>query len=394
MDRRDFLKKTGIISAGSLFIPSFLHANFLSLDHLKSMKKRLIMIQLSGGNDGLNTVVPYGLDEYYQNRSKIGLQENDLLKIGDQFGFHPKLTVFRDLHQKGMLSIINSVGYPNPNRSHFRSMDIWHTASDSNTYLQTGWLGRYLDHNCTNAFEGIEINGTLSLAMKGAEHSGIALTNPETFYNSIHSDFFNDLHLPDSKNDELNYLYKVLNDTKQSAKYIFDQYRLKNNPSEYGQSPFANQLKQIATLIKSDISTPVFYTQLAGFDSHVNQTVLQDKLFTQLNEGVESFVKDLEKDNLLKESTIVIFSEFGRRLKENTSRGTDHGAANVLFVIDTNLGKQSQSLNNLNLSDLENGDPKFAVDFRSVYQEVLEKSLGVNAENVLGRKFDGLRLFE
>jgi uncharacterized protein (DUF1501 family) len=393
MKRRDFLKKTGVITAGSMMIPSFLRANMFS-NQLLISKKRLVVIQLSGGNDGLNTMVPYGLDEYYQNRSGIGISAEELLKIGDKFGFHPKLKGLHDLHEKGLLAVINSVGYPNPNRSHFRSMDIWHTASDSNEYLTTGWLGRYLDANCENAYEGIEIGGQLSLAMKGKDHAGIAMTNPQAFHDTIHSDFFNELGDPVTENGELNYLYKVFNDTKNSAKYIYDQYKLKANPTVYAPGGLGKQLKQIATLIKSDIQTPVFYTQLGGFDTHVNQKFAQDRLFTQLNGGLTSFVEDLEKDDLLKDTTIMIFSEFGRRLKQNVSRGTDHGAANVMFIIDKDLKSSSiTKYNEIDLQNLENGDPKYKVDFRSVYQELLSTTLEVDANKVLNNTFEHLELF-
>ena len=339
MDRRDFLSKTGIITAGALLVPSFLKANMFS-SQLNLTKKRLVVIQLSGGNDGLNAVVPYGLDEYYKNRSILGIAQNELLKIDDKFGFNPKLKGLFHLQQKGWLSIINSVGYPNPNRSHFRSMDIWHTASDADEYKQTGWLGSYLDNNCQNAYEGIEVGGSLSLSMKGKTNSGIALTDPQAFYDTIHSDFFDALQNPTSGNNELNFLYKVFNDTKNSAQYIFDQYKLKTNPTEYPKGQFSKQLKQIATLIKSDIQTPVFYITLGGFDTHVNQKRTQDYLFGELDGGVTAFVNDLEQDDLLKDTTIIVFSEFGRRLKENASRGTDHGAANALFVIDKKLSKK------------------------------------------------------
>jgi len=393
MDRREFLHKTGILTAGTLLVPSFLRANLFS-DQLKINNKRLVVVQLSGGNDGLNTVVPYGLDEYYQNRSVLGIAQNELLKIDDKFGFNSKLKGLHSLHKRGLLAIINSVGYPNPNRSHFRSMDIWHTASNSNEYLQNGWLGRYLDHNCHNAYEGLEIGGSLSLSMKGKTNSGIALTDPQAFYDTIHSDYYDALKNPTSNNSELNFLYKVFNDTKNSAEYIFDQYKLKANTTEYSKGHFSNQLKQIATLIKSDIQTPIFYTTLGGFDTHVNQKGTQDYLLDQLNGGLTSFVADLEKDDLLKNTTIIVFSEFGRRLKENASRGTDHGAANVMFVIDSDLSKQAHTYNTLNLTDLEKGDPKFKVDFRSVYQSVLKSSLGVDPLPVLGQQFNDLGMFK
>ncbi len=392
MNRRTFFQKTGILTSGTLLVPSFLRANLFS-DNLSLASKRLVVIQLSGGNDGLNTIVPYGEDAYYTNRKNLGLKADKLLRINEQFGFHPNLAGFRNLHDEGLLSIINSVGYPNPNRSHFRSMDIWHTASDSDKYLQSGWIGRYLDNHCRQAYEGIELSANLSLAMKGNEKSGIALTNPRTFYRTIQSQFFNALEAPSSTNGELNYLYKVFNDTKNSAEYIHDQYRLKTNRSEYPKGKLALQLKQIATLIKSDIQTPVFYTTLGGFDTHVNQVASQDRLLEQLDEGVSAFVKDLEEENLMKETTIVIFSEFGRRLEENASRGTDHGSANVLFVIDKNLAQSAHGYNEINLQDLQNGDPKYKIDFRSVYQDVLKNTLKVDPQIVLGREFEDLGLF-
>lgn len=391
MDRRSFLKKSGVITAGTLLIPSFLRANMFS-SQLRLANKRLVVVQLSGGNDGLNTVVPYGLDAYYQNRGTLGLTANEILKIGDKFGFHPALKGLHELHKEGLLSIINSVGYPNPNRSHFRSMDIWHSASDSNEYVHTGWLGRYLDANCQHAYEGIELNGDLSLAMLGKEHSGIALTNPRAFYNTINSKFFNELGDPVTENGELNYLYSVFNDTKNSAKYIFDQYRLRSNDTEY-KGQFGQKLKQIATLIKSDIQTPVFYTTLSGFDTHVNQKPGQNRLLQQLNSGLTTFVEDLKRDDLLKDTTILVFSEFGRRLKENASHGTDHGAANVMFVIDTDLDKNAFNYNQIDLDNLEKGDPKYKVDFRSVYQGVLESTLKVDSRKILGKRFDKLNLF-
>lgn len=392
MDRRAFLNKTGIITAGALLVPSFLKAGILA-DNFKLKNKRLIVIQLSGGNDGLNMLTPYGLDEYYQNRPTLGLQQKDLLTINNQFGFHSKLTAFHDLQKRGLLSIINSVGYPNPNRSHFRSMDIWHTATDSDKFSSTGWLGSYLDNHCQNPFEGISIDGELAMALKGKSQSGIALTDPHTFKSSIDSDFYRNLQDPITDNEELDYMYKIFNDTKDSAEYIYDQYKLKENTSEYGKSQFEQKLKKIATLIKSDIQTPVFYTTLGGFDTHVNQLGAHENLYTQLNGGIEALVKDLEKDNLLGETTIMVFSEFGRRLKENASRGTDHGAANVMYVIDSDFSNKAQTYNQLDLINLEKGDPKFKVDFRSVYQDVLTNTLGVDAKPILGRRFDELGLF-
>lgn len=392
MNRRNFLKKTGVVTAGSLLLPSFLRANSIE-GLLKSSTNRLVVIQLSGGNDGLNTVIPYGLDEYYQNRTRIGLNKDSLLKLDDTFGFNPALSGINKLFQNGHVSVINSVGYPNPNRSHFRSMDIWHTASNSNEYLSHGWLGKYLDNNCQNPYEAIELNGNLSLAMQGKEKSGIAFTNPEAFYKSINAPFYNELKTIETQNSELDFMYKVFNDTKSSAKYIFDQHNLVNNTVDYGKGAFGQQLKEIATLIKSDIQTPVFYTSLKGFDTHVNQLNSHDRLLKTLDSGVSTFIEDLEKENLMENTTILVFSEFGRRLKENASRGTDHGAANTVFVIDKKLSKKAYSYNEINLQDLHQGDPKYKIDFRSIYQELLSDRLNVNAKTILGRSYENLGLF-
>lgn len=393
MNRRKFLSQTGLITAGTLLIPSFIRAS-VGFELSKISKKRLVVIQLSGGNDGLNTIIPYGLDEYYLNRKNIGILKNETLKIDDQFGFHPSLKKISALHKNGMLSIINSVGYPNPNRSHFRSMDIWHSASGSDEYVSSGWLGRYLDNHCGNAHQGIELNGSLSLALKGENNSGIAFTNPNTLYKTIKGDFYDGLASTESKNNELNYLYKVFDDTVNSAKYIYDQHHLKTNNFDYGKGQFSNNLKEIATLIKSGIETPVFYTSLGGFDTHVNQVNSQQRLLVELDNGLGSFVANLEKENLMDNTCILVFSEFGRRLNENASRGTDHGAANALFVIDKDLSNKAQQYNQVDLTNLEDGDPKYKYDFRSVYQEILDKVLKVPSKDILGKEFNSLELFK
>lgn len=292
-----------------------------------------------------------------------------------------------------MVSVINSIGYPNPSRSHFRSMDIWHTASNSDEYKTQGWLGQYLDSYCQNAYEAIELNGNMSLALKGREKSGIAFTNPEVFYKAINAPFYEELKSIESQNSELDYLYKVFNDTRNSAKYIYDQHNLVSNTTDYGRGAFGQQLKEIATFIQSDIQTPIFYTSLKGFDTHVNQIGNHNRLLKLLDEGISAFVADLENHNLMEDTTILVFSEFGRRLKENASRGTDHGAANVSFVIDKNLSKRAHQFNTIDLSDLHRGDQKYKVDFRSVYQEILTHRLNVNAKTVLGNEYKKLGLF-
>ena len=182
MERRDFLKSTALIS-GAYLIPSFLKP-LEALAKSELGYKNLVIIQLSGGNDGLNTIVPYGNDIYYQKRKTIAIQKPDLIKLNDMQGLNPNLSALKEIYDQGWMSIVNSVGYPNPDRSHFRSMDIWQTGSDANQFLTTGWIGRYLDSNCQtckNPYTAIEVDDTLSLAMKGANMKGIAVQDPANY---------------------------------------------------------------------------------------------------------------------------------------------------------------------------------------------------------------------
>src|SRR6201996_7938436 len=202
MKRRDFLKNTALAS-GAFLIPAFLKPLEAMAGGQLTGYKNLMIIQLSGGNDGLNTIIPYGNDIYYQKRSTIAINQNDIIKLNDMMGFNPGLSALKEIYDQGWMSIINSVGYPNPDRSHFRSMDIWQTASDSNQFLTTGWIGRYLDSNCQagKPYAAIEVDDTLSLAMKGAKMKGVAVQDPGKLYQTTREPFFKDLlHDHDSAN--------------------------------------------------------------------------------------------------------------------------------------------------------------------------------------------------
>ncbi|HCN38101.1 MAG TPA: twin-arginine translocation pathway signal, partial [Bacteroidetes bacterium] len=216
INRRKFIELSALASA-SLLIPAFIkpvQANTFKRK-ISDVSKKLIIIQLSGGNDGLNTIIPYKNDIYYKNRSSISISENNVLKINDELGFNPVMEKLKSIYDNGHLSVINSVGYPNPNRSHFRSMDIWHTASDSNENLNTGWIGRYLDSecmNCKNPYNAIEVNENLSLALKGTSKSGIAVEDPERFFISTAENFFMDVLKTNEKHshdENVAYLYKT-----------------------------------------------------------------------------------------------------------------------------------------------------------------------------------------
>lgn len=392
--RRSFIKQSALATAGTMLLPNFLKAFEIRPEVVQESGKILVVIQLSGGNDGLNTIIPYQNDLYYQHRPTIAISKNNVLKASDSLGFHPSLTKLNELYNQGYLSVINNVGYPNPDRSHFRSMDIWHTASDATEYLNTGWVGRYLDASCNDcnvAHQAIEIDDTLSLALKGESIKGLGVKNPKKLYQILNNEFFQRVskNIPaDSSNPTLHYLYKTLAETTSSASYIYDKSKVYQSSVTYPNHEFAGQLKTVAELINSGIETKVYYVSLSGFDTHVRQQVVHERLLGIYAESVHAFISDLEKNDRFKDVMVMTFSEFGRRVAQNASNGTDHGTANNLFIMGKNL-KQKGFINGTpDLSKLDEGDLIHQIDFRSVYATVLNKWLGSNDEKILKNKFE------
>ena len=393
MKRRDFLKQTTFAS-GMLFVPQFLKA-FEQLPIKPFSNKKVVIIQLKGGNDGLNTVVPFNNDIYYQQRNNIAIKQNDLFKISDEVGLHKSLQPLQDLYNKGFVSIINNVGYPNPNLSHFRSTDIWQTASNSDEYLQNGWVGRYLDYTKGNPYNAIEVDENLSLMMKGKTQNGLAITDPKMFYNSMRSPFFNnvvsnynDAHLSEHN---LGYLYNTMIDAKSSAKHIYEQSNTKSTSAAYPKNIFGKQLQTISQFINSGLETQVYYAGLSGFDTHANQENTQARLLKLYAESMEVFIADLQKNNTFDDVLILTFSEFGRRVKQNESKGTDHGTANNVFVMGKNLKKQGLYNDLPSLGDLDkNGNLKYEIDFREIYATILDKWLAVDDVAILNKSFSKL----
>ena len=393
MDRRKFLKQSSLASS-LFFVPSFVKA-FEEVASSRFGYKKLVIIQLSGGNDGLNTVIPFRNDLYYKQRPTLGIPKSEIINLNDELGLHSSLTPLKRLYDNGYLSIINNVGYPNPVRSHFRSMDIWQTATDANKFSQTGWLGRYLDNYGKQAYNVIEVDDTLSLALKGETLNGIATQDPKALFNLSRDPYFqnigkhqNDVHLSEHN---LGYLYKTLIEAQSSAKYIFETTKTVTSKKEYPNNKFGNQLKTTAQFINSNLQTKVYYTSLSGFDTHVNQLNTQKRLLKIYAEAVEAFVEDLKVNNTFKDTLVLTFSEFGRRVNQNASIGTDHGTANNVFIIGDNLKKQGVFNNTASLSDLDdNGDLKFEIDFRTIYATVLNKWLEVDDSKILNRPFNQL----
>ena len=393
MERRDFLKTSALAAAGALFVPAFMKPlEALALDEL-TLYKNLVVIQLSGGNDGLNTVIPFGNDLYYQKRKSISISPESVIKLNDMQGLNPNLAALQPIYDQGWMTIINDVGYPNPDRSHFRSMDIWQTGSDSNQFLSTGWIGRYLDSNCETCkfpYTAIEVDDSLSLALKGGSKKGIALKDPNALFRNTNEAFFKQVinnsktHLDENN---LGYLYKTMIETSSSANYIQQTSKVYQTKASYPATGFANQLKTVARFITSGLKTKVYYVSLSGFDTHVNQVQQQGNLLKQYADGMSAFLNDLKQHEKLEDTLVVTFSEFGRRVEQNASNGTDHGTANNMFLFGGKLNKQGIYNNAPNLADLENGDLKFQVDFREVYGTILGKWLDVNNQSVLSKRF-------
>lgn len=380
-------------------VPNFLHG----LDRQgmpllgNSNGKRLVVVQLSGGNDGLNTIVPYQNDIYYKARPSLAIPADKVLPLDKGLGMNPAMEKMRQLYEQGHLSILNNVGYPNPDRSHFRSMDIWHTASASDEYLSSGWLGRYLDtYNAGSAaapFTGIEVDDMLSLALKGEKYKGIAVQNVQRFFQASQDAFLKNVaktHQQEHDHHNVGYLYKTLIDTQQSATYLQSKTKTYRSKQEYPNGEFARNLKTIAELISSDVEARVYYASLSGFDTHIRQTEQQAKLLTELSEGLYTFVNDLQQQNRFEDTLIMVFSEFGRRVQQNASNGTDHGTANNVYLIGKNLKTPGFYNGGPNLTDLDAGDLKYNIDFRTIYAAILTDWLKTDPAAILANNIKPL----
>jgi uncharacterized protein (DUF1501 family) len=390
--RRDFLKATTLASA-SLMMPKFL---FASGNNALVNGKKLVVIQLSGGNDGLNCVIPFRTDTYYESRPDIAIFRDEVLRIKDDVGINPNLPGIVDLYNDGHLAIVNTVGYPNPDRSHFRSMDIWQSGSGSSEYLETGWIGRALDSTCDNKctmpHSAVELDDTLSLALKGKNLKGLAFRNPKMLYETTRQPLLKKIAEENSPSgiSAVDFLHKTLTDTMHSAEYLYSQSKIYSSKAQYPNEYFARQMKQIAELIISGSETSVYYVSLSGFDTHVLQKGAQSKLLKLYSDTLKVFCNDLKANGRFSETIVLTFSEFGRRVKQNGGKGTDHGTANVVFIAGGGLRKAGLQNNVPDLQNLVDGDLVHTVDFRSVYATILDNWLNADANTILNGAFPKL----
>lgn len=394
--RRRFIRNTTLASA-SLFIPDFLKAASGIYDSKRDNGNVLVVIQLSGGNDGLNCVVPYQNDLYYKARPNIALKDQEIIPLTDDVALNSSLQGLVDLYDQGNLSIINSVGYPHPNRSHFRSMDIWQSASDENKIINTGWLGRYLDNNCKNEcgkpHEAIEIDDTLSLALKGDYKKGLTFRDPSLLHLSSQNRIIREIVAGYEQHHDhptVEFLHKTLLDTTQSADYIYKQSKIYHSAKTYPQHEFGKRMKTIAELICSGSDIKIYYVSLSGFDTHVAQKGQHNRILKVYSYALKTFCDDLKANNRFNNTIVMTFSEFGRRVSQNASRGTDHGTANNIYIAGGQLAKAGIYNEMADLENLDDGDLIYKVDFRQIYSTILKNWLNAPAENIINQKFNTL----
>jgi uncharacterized protein (DUF1501 family) len=407
--RRSFLKgslSTSALVALSGTVPQFLVRAAQGAADAKG-ESVLVVIQLSGGNDGLNTVVPYADDVYRKSRPILGIAAKSVLKINDYIGLHPSMDAFSKLLQQGRLGIVQGAGYPTPDRSHFSSMDIWQTAqrdvaNNPVGHRATGWLGRYLDADAGREANGHHDVPALHLA-SGAPRLPLALVGKDIragSFQSIEAFRLEDggdagirqaisraVAVPrENENDLITFLHQGTASALESSRQVQEAVRTYKTDVKYPATNLARRLQTVAQLIDAGLDTRIYYLDLDGFDTHANQAVSHAALLGELSGAVSAFIADLDLHGHGKRVMAMTFSEFGRRVHENASRGTDHGAAAPMFLVG---GKVKPGLlgKHPSLTDLDQGDLKFTIDFRDVYAGVLERWLGVASEPILGGKF-------
>jgi uncharacterized protein (DUF1501 family) len=407
--RRVFLQKGLTLLAVSSTIPSFLDQTVMALADPLDTKNTaqasgkdgriLVVVQLSGGNDGLSTVIPYGDDAYHNGRGSLAHDGDSVLKINDYLGLNNKLTGLMDLMHQGNLSIVQGVGYPNPNRSHFRSMDIWQSAQPERDVAGSGWLGRYFDNTCPGCDPrvGVAIGDQVPLAMQGERVMPLSFEHPDAYrYRGIDSSGYMALNqlptaptvrpdAPITPASQLDFLHRTAMDAQISSDQILRITRA-HRGGTYPNNEFGSGLQTVAAMIAGGLPTRVYYVSLGGFDTHVNQTPRHDPLMQQLSQGISAFWSDLKAQGNDDRVLMMTFSEFGRRVQANASGGTDHGAAAPMFLI----GKSVQNGivgNHPSMTELDQGDLRYLIDFRSVYASVLQNWLQTPSKPILGGQF-------
>ncbi len=361
----------------------------------------LVVIQLTGGNDYLNTVIPYGDGRYHDNRPTVGIPADQALPIDDHFGFNPALPEIKALYDAGKVAVINGIGYPTPNRSHFRSMDIWHTCEPEKVGTE-GWLGRVIrdiDPNAENVLTGVNFGRGLprAMALTGVPVASVAVLETYGVLTGIQGepergevlDIFARMYSPTvGLGATMDYLGQTGLDALKGADILKAAPDMYTSSVEYADTGIARNLQGIAKVLTANLGTRVFYTQQGGYDTHASEADVHPKLLGDLSRAVSDFYADLREHDAADNVVMFAFTEFGRRVKDNGS-GTDHGSGGVAFAIgDPVAGGMYGAYPSLAEGDLVEGDLAFNTDFRGVYGTLVEKWLGLDAPPVVGGRFE------
>lgn len=421
--RRAFITRGLTLASGAVTIPYFLQksAVVMAQSHtgLSSMAgvpqdRILVVVQLAGGNDGLNTVVPFRHDAYYRARPGIGIPRDQVLELarGADVGLHPAMTGLKAMYDDGMLTVIQGVGYPNPNRSHFKSTDIWETARTNG--IGDGWIGRYFDNQCSgepgagdacSGCQGVAIGRAAPIAMQGRQYKPISFETPDLFrwtgldlHPSMSAPYQDILRTEvdpaiESSNPNAAFLMRTALDAQVSSDRI--RKAVESEPLvRYPNSALARQLAMVASMIRAGLETRVYYVSMGGFDTHAGQGGANGghaRLLGQFADAVRAFYQDLKAQENDSRVLTMTFSEFGRRVGQNASGGTDHGAAAPMFMFGP-AARAGIHGSQPSLTDLDAGDLKYHTDFRSVYATVLDNWLKADSTKVLGQKYRTLKI--
>jgi uncharacterized protein (DUF1501 family) len=405
-NRRDFLR-SGLYGMGvSVGLPAlFRHVSFVQAAEAlegkpeKHPDRILIVLELTGGNDGLNTIIPVENDAYYKARPKLGIRKSDALALNDEFSIHPACTGLQSLFRDGKLAIVHGCGYPNPNLSHFTSMEWWHTAvpHGSDPY---GWLGRFADAYEPRGIENylIDIGTEQSMAVKSAKHSPVVFKDPSRFgrvgtaaQQKVFETFGQVYPTTNSSLDFVNRINRTATVGASAIRTACAEYR---TLIDYGSdNDLTLDLKKVAGMIKAGFPTRIYYLSLGGFDTHASQAPTQQLLWIYVSDAIRGFLADLQRIGRSDDVAMMVFSEFGRRFQENASAGTDHGTAAPMLIIGNRV-KGGFYGRFPSLTDLDDGNLKMTTDFRSVYSTMLTEWMGFdNSQAVLKGDFPALGVF-
>ena len=404
LTRRDLLRAgmsaIGVGAAATMRVPRLFARTAESITSQAANDSRiLVVLELSGGNDGLNTLIPYGDDDYYRQRPNIGITEAETLKIDDHFGFNPGMIGFERLFKEGKIAIVHGCGYENPSFSHFSSMAYWHTAAP-NSGSEFGWVGKLADSMAPTAPANflINIDSRQSLAVRSRTHIPVVFDDPGKF---AREGFYQEAEVFDRvadsgqvRNRSRAFLLDIARSARDASALVQEAWSRYSSPLDYGITGL--DLPKVVALIDAGMPTRLYYTAYRNnaFDTHVFQGDLHQRLLTYASDAVSAFMQDLERIGRADDVTVMVFSEFGRRVPENVSLGTDHGAANLMFVVGNNV-KGGHYGEPPSLTNLDEGDNLvYTTDFRRVYATMIEGWLGQpDAGGILNGNFEAFDMF-